>query len=185
MTVLGIDPSYTRTGLAVLHCGDIPGTERVVATGALKTPAHLSDQERCREIAEQCETWARSYGAEAVGIENQYTGHLDKRVGLRLAALRSAIEQRLLEVLPSQAVVQVAPAQRQAALGVSCRLGRADVKRRVVEVVQRRYGLEVRSDEADAIGIGLAAWRLVRRGAKAEQLRMVLKTSRGKETSNA
>ena len=175
MIILGIDPSYTRTGIAVLHCGDIPGTERVVATGAIKTPTHLSDQERCREIAAQCETWARSYGVEAVGIENQYTGHLDKRVGLRLASLRSAIEQRLLGSLPAEAVVQVAPAQRQAALGVSNRLGRADVKRRVVEAVQRRYKLEVRDDEADAIGIGLAAWRLVRRGAKAEQLGLGIK----------
>jgi Holliday junction resolvasome RuvABC endonuclease subunit len=178
MIILGIDPSYTRTGLAVLHCGDIPGTERVVATGTIKTPTRLSDQERCREIAAQCETWARSYGVDAVGVENQFVGEGNKQAGLRLVYLRSAIEQRIAGQIPGLKVVDVNPAQRQAALGVSNRLGRADVKRRVVEVVQRRYGLEVRHDEADAIGIALVAWRIVRRGPKAEQLRMTLKASR-------
>ena len=58
------------------------------------------------------------------------------------------------------------------------RLKREEVKRRVVTAVRLRYGVAVSDDEADAIGIALAAGRKIRRGEKAEQLQMALPSRR-------
>lgn len=178
MIILGIDPSYSATGLAVIECHGIPGQERVIATGVVKVPTSLTDRERCREIALACAQWAARWGAEAVGIEGQYTAPHNYSVGLRLAALRSAVEQRLLDDYAQGVLYTVTPGERAEALGLRGRLKREEVKRRVVAAVRLRYGVAVSDDEADAIGIALAAGRKIRRGEKAEQLQMALPSRR-------
>jgi len=176
--ILGIDPSYSVTGVAVIECHGIPGQERVIATGVVKVPTSLTDRERCREIALACAKWAARWGAEAVGIEGQYTAPHNYSVGLRLAALRSAVEQRLLDDYAQGVLYTVTPGERAEALGLRGRLKREEVKRRVVAAVRLRYGVAVSDDEADAIGIALAAGRKIRRGEKAEQLQMALPSRR-------
>ena len=178
MIILGIDPSYSVTGVAVIECHGIPGQERVIATGVVKVPTSLTDRERCREIALACAKWAARWGAEAVGIEGQYTAPHNYSVGLRLAALRSAVEQRLRDTYAEDRIVAVTPGERAEALGLRGRLKREEVKRRVVAAVRLRYGVAVSDDEADAIGIALAAGRKIRRGEKAEQLQMALPSRR-------
>ena len=62
-------------------------------------------------------------------------------------------------------VVEVYPGSRLAALGLPIRLKRAEAKRRVVALVNARFGLNLtqkQHDIADAIAVGLAAMRQMR-----------------------
>jgi len=175
MIILGIDPSYTRTGLAAIEDHGIPGRERILGTHTIATKPGTSDLERSRTIARMCANLARVHKADAVAIESQYAGQQNMQVAMRLASLRSAIEQRLRDTYAEDRIVAVTPGERAEALGIKGRLKRVELKQRVLQAVKQRYDYTLDfDDEADAVGIALAAGRRLRRGEKAEQLRMTL-----------
>lgn len=179
MIILGIDPSYTRTGIAAIEDYGVPGRERILGTHTIATKPGVSDLERSRTIARMCANLARVHKADAVAIESQYAGQQNMQVAMRLASLRSAIEQRLRDAYAEDRIVAVTPGERAEALGIKGRPKRAELKQRVLQAVKQRYDCNLDfDDEADAVGIALAAGRRLRRGPKAEQLGMTLKASR-------
>lgn len=180
MIVIGVDGSLTCTGIAVIDTDGVPGTERILSVGEHKTsPKDGSDMERYEAIADGILAVAQAYGGELVGLELPYVDKSKSpEVALRLRELKAIVEHTLTQA--GYPVVGVNVSQRSAALGVAGRSKRADLKDAVVQAVALRYGLEVTHDQADAIGVGLAAVKLHRRGDKPEQLRMKLPGGRAR-----
>ena len=112
MILLGIDPSYTRTGIAAIEDYGVPGRERILGTHTIATKPGTSDLERSRTIARMCANLARVHKADAVAIESQYAGQQNMQVAMRLASLRSAIEQRLRDAYAEDRIVAVTPGER-------------------------------------------------------------------------
>ena len=186
MIVLGIDGSLTCTGFAVITTDGVPGSERIIYTERMHTsPEDGTDVYRARNLAARALGLAKEYDAELIGLEMPY---VDQRkagdVGLRLARLGGAFEQALEG--GGFEVVQVAAASAGKALGIKGRNTlRAEKKRQAIANVRTRYGLTVTDDEADAIGVALAAVVTQRKSTHGKQSRMKLPAQRrGKEASS-
>ena len=182
MTILGIDAALTSTGLAIVEWFGVPGRERVIATQAVLTErgdVPGDDVARARRVGTVALECAMEYGAGLVGLELPYIPrwHQTGDVPLRLASLGGVIEAML--AAGGYRVVRVQASSRAKALGVSGRAPRGEGKRRCMEAVLSRYGLQVSEDEADAIGVALAAVRkAAREDRPAGQARMKLRCGR-------
>jgi len=165
VTILGIDASYTCTGIAVVAMGDAPGTERVLTTTRVRTsPRDGTDTYRARNIAGECVSIARVFSPQVIGLEMPYLDPAKaKNASLRLSRLGAIIEAALADA--GYEVVQVAAATTGSMLGIKPRTQRADRKAQAIAAVARRYGVEATEDEADAIGVALGAFRNHRREA--------------------
>ena len=174
MVILGIDGSYTRTGFAVVEVNGPPGTERVMhtCTGTTKK-ADGSDPHRCAALATRAVALAAEYGVELVGIEMPYIDrkHQHGNVSLKLSALVSAFEITLMAA--GYTVVRVYTGSVNKALGIRGRnVQRVDKKQQALASVAHRYALDVTDDEADAIGVALAAYANKRKADAGKQLAM-------------
>lgn len=180
MIVIGVDGSLTCTGLAVIDTDGVPGTEKILSVGEHKTsPKDGTDMERYEAIADGILAVAQTYNGELVGLELPYVDRKKSpEVALRLRELKAIVEHTLTRA--GYPVVGVNVSQRSAALGVAGKTKRKPLKDLVVQAVSTRYGLNVTHDQADAIGVGLAAVKLHRRGERPEQLRMKLPGGRAR-----
>lgn len=184
MRVLGVDASLTSTGFAVLDIpqGGGPRSERVLATGRKRTqPKDGTHIARVRDIAAATVALAQHCGAELVGLEVPYVDvNRSIKVALDLRALGQQIHGDLAEA--GFEVVTVAASSRAKALGVSGRAKREVAKPLVLAAVLTRYGLDIPEDEADAIGVALAAATKRAREQRAaqmpEQLKLAMKQGR-------
>lgn len=155
--VIGVDPSLTACGLALLEFGESP-IARIVRTG----PADGDDPARIATMLDALDELIAGIEGEtplAVAIETQFGAWGDTPAQIRaraaaagrIAALRGAVTawaQRL-----GARVVEVSPAEAKRAL-----VGHGQAaKGQMVAAVRARYGLHVGQDAADAIGIALAA----------------------------
>lgn len=164
MTILGIDASYTCTGLAVVDCSEI-FNERVLHTERARTsPRDGTDTFRARNIAGACVYLAKQWEPHVIGLEMPYLDPAKaKNASLRLSRLGAIIEAALADA--GYEVVQVAAATTGSMLGIKPRTKRADRKAQAIAAVARRFGVEVTEDEADAVGVALGAYRNHRREA--------------------
>lgn len=186
MIVLGIDASLTCTGLAVIETQGVPGSERVLHTSRVRTsPEDGTDTFRARNLSAAAMALAAEYAPDLVGIELPYADPAKARnVALRLARLGGAFEQAFAEA--GIAVVQVAAASVGKALGVKGRgVKRAEKKRQAIAAVKLRYGLTVTDDEADAIGVCLAAVVKDRKALSGKQTAMKLPGTRRRKAGTA
>jgi Holliday junction resolvasome RuvABC endonuclease subunit len=188
--VLGVDPSLTATGLAIIETDGVPGRERVLATTCIETRPRdedgraQGDGERQHIIAAAVAAFTDEHKPDIAGLEKTYMDPLKAaNVTGRLEYLRGRIAGVLHE--RGVLVVDVAPASRAKALGVNGRgVKRAAQKAQVAASVKLRYGLDVGPlgitiDEADAIGVALAA--AVKHGREAregQQLELGIKRGR-------
>ncbi len=178
MIVIGVDGSLTCTGVAVIDTDGVPGTERILHTGTVRSkPGRGTDLERYHSIAESVVSVAKQHGATLAGVEQPYMG-LNAKTAFALRSLDTIIEAALAQA--GLTVVGVNVSQRSSALGVAGKTKRKPLKDLVVQAVSTRYGLNVTHDQADAIGVGLAAVKLYRRGERPEQLRMKLPGGRAR-----
>lgn len=185
MIVLGIDPSYRATGLAVLDWKEtsgryVPGTERVVCTGAVSAPKRPGEDDeatRRRHIAETCSAWAQTHCVALVCLEEPCRG-LNAATDAMLQRLSATIVDRL--VADGYTVELVNNRKRIPALGLQGKTSEA-LKLSAVGAVSVRYGLTVTSDEADAIGHALAGVRQwLGRQRQGGQLGLGLKTGKSR-----
>ena len=174
VTVLGIDASFTRTGYAVIETCGVPGLERVTHTDTFVSDRTETDAERIGAIASMSLQMASSWGATLVAIEQPYVGR-NRQTALRLGQLIGGITQALTAA--GCEVVPVPTASVSAALGIGTRLQRKAKKTAALLAVALRYGLEgITDDEADAIGVAVAAHKRKRAGAnKLAQLALGIK----------
>lgn len=177
--VLGVDGSLTRSGLAVVETAMVPGRERVLATGSKSTcPDDGTDNARCTAIARACVALARRYHVDLVGLETPYVdAAVNIRVALRLEGLRSTLEGAMKNA--GFEVVSVQASSAKKALGTSGRpVSREDGKRAVHDAVLLRFGLDLGEDEADAVGVALAAV-VKQRKVEREGVQLALGIKRG------
>ena len=174
MVILGIDGSYTRTGFAVVQISGPPGTERVLHTCIARTKAtDGSDAQRCAALANRAVALASEYGVELVGIEMPYIDrkHDHGNVSLKLSALVSAFEVTLMAA--GFTVTRVYTGSVNKALGIRGRhTPRAKKKEQALASVAHRYALDVTDDEADAIGVALAAYANEKKAQAGKQMAM-------------
>lgn len=160
--VLGVDPSFTRTGIALIQ-PSLPGqdhvnawsfvTKRVPKRVPVETDAQ-ADARRIDAITAEVLQFARAWAVDVVCVEQPYMGE-NPSTALRLRALSAAIEYACRAA--GYTVVQVDPQTRGRAVGVVRRLKRDALKAAIVAAVKLLYGLTVTcDDEADAVAIGLA-----------------------------
>jgi Holliday junction resolvasome RuvABC endonuclease subunit len=163
MIVLGIDPSYRATGLAVLDWQDtagryVPGTEQVACTGvasAPKRPGEDDEATRRRHIAEVCSAWAHTHCVALVCLEEPCRGK-NAATDAMLQRLSATIADRL--AADGYTVELVNNRKRIPALGLKGKTSEA-LKLSAVRAAAVRYGITVTTDEADAIGHALAGVR--------------------------
>ena len=184
MIVLGIDPSYRRTGLSVVSWQPtngryLPGTEHVQCTGVVSAPKRGdSDDEayRRKHIADACTAWAHTHHVDLVAVEEPCRG-LNAATDAMLQRLSATITDRLSA--DGHEWVLVNNRKRLRALGIHGN-DSAALKRAARRAVLTRYGIEVTADEADAIGHALAGvrqWLEAQRPAP-EQLRLAMSGGR-------
>lgn len=176
VVILGIDGSYAQTGFALVEVDGPPGTERILHTCTGKTKkADGGDPQRCAILAARAVALAAEYGVGLVGIEMPYIdrAHQHGNVALRLSGLVSAFEIALTSA--GYTVSRVYTGSVNKALGIRGRnMQRAGKKQQALASVAHRYALNVTDDEADAIGVALAAYANQKKVQAGQQLAMRL-----------
>jgi Holliday junction resolvasome RuvABC endonuclease subunit len=183
MIVLGIDPSYRATGIAVVSWQPtngryIAGTEQVQATGVVSAPKRGDSDEayRRKHIADACTAWAHTHHVDLVAVEEPCRG-LNAATDAMLQRLSATITDRLSADGHEWTLVN--NRKRLRALGIHGN-DSAALKRAARRAVLTRYGIDVTADEADAIGHALAGvrqWLDAQRPAP-EQLRLAMSGGR-------
>jgi crossover junction endodeoxyribonuclease RuvC len=161
--VLGCDQALGATGWAVIDTDGVPGRERVLEHGVVKTQPGVPDQERQQEIAATLLEIARRVKPDLIGLEGTQV-QKNASTAIRLSELRGALLSSLKPL--GCPLVTVPTATRRKQLGIANVRGYGAVKQRACDAVLLRYGLALTDDEADAIGIALGAVVVQRRDAR-------------------
>jgi Holliday junction resolvasome RuvABC endonuclease subunit len=156
MIAIGIDPSVTNTGVALL---DDLGYARLLTADLARRDAH-----EVRYLPSNVINHLRGYGGDGgmpravIGIERPYMG-LSRKGSLDLAIEHGRWLESFLQALRSYYfdhtdVVQCSPLEWQSyVLGVKGRTPRAERKKMSVEYVTKKYKQELTHDAADAVCI--------------------------------
>ena len=149
MIILGIDPGFAIVGFGVLEAGQ--GRQRLLACGAIKTPAGLPLPKRLWQIAQDMDTLITRFSPDAMAVEELFFNN-NVTTGIGVAQARGVIlvaaERQgvpIFEYTPSQV--------KQAVVGY----GKAE-KRQVMEMTRRLLGLQAvprPDDAADAAAVAL------------------------------
>jgi Holliday junction resolvasome RuvABC endonuclease subunit len=191
--VLGIDPSYTCTGFAVLDIAIddgrlVAGRERVLRTGTASAPKRpgANDEPKRRElIAKACMRWADEWTPELIAIEEPCRG-VNAATDAMLQRLNATVTDALTAA--GWTLVQVNNSKRKRALHLHGRTS-AELKASAIRVVSDRYGVltggdggRLTSDEADAVGHALAGTQqwLESQKPTVQQLRFDIKRGRAR-----
>lgn len=168
--VLGVDPSFTRTGLALIQPSPtIRGHDFVNVWSFItkRKPGETEAQADARRIdatAAEVLQFAREWTVDVVCVEQQYVGK-NEHTCMRLKALAAAVEYACRNA--GLIVVPVEASERAKAVGIHRKLSRERLKAAIVAAVKLLYGITCTcDDEADAVAIGLAG----RNKLKAQQL---------------
>jgi Holliday junction resolvasome RuvABC endonuclease subunit len=182
--VLGVDPSFKRTGLAIAKFPTdpwVPGTETVTvgAVTAVHRPGADDDALRVDLMAKAALQWAQDHEVELVAIERPWFGK-NYRTSEKLTVLAATIADRCRQA--GYPVVMVYPAESSSAMGVPTGIKREVRKRLMRRAAQTRYGLVLQTDdEADAVGVAVAGYihvRTERRELEVARLRAAAEAQR-------
>lgn len=149
LCVLGLDPGLTAsspTGVALVR-GDVLMDSRCVELDGAGDWG-----ERLDHVIDFLEKYFEAHQAviEAAAYEIPFTGP-SRKVGIMLAHVGGVL--RAVAWRYGVMVAQVYPSQAKLALAGSGQAG----KERMIEAARERFGREVTKDEADAIGVSVAA----------------------------
>ncbi len=149
VVILGIDPGYAIVGFGVLEKS--AGGPRLVACGAINTPAGLPLSKRLLQIAQDMRSLIAQFSPQAMAVEKLYFGN-NVTTGIGVAQARGVIlceaeraGLNIFEYDPSQV--------KSAVTGY----GKAE-KRQVMEMTRRLLRLDAvpkPDDAADAVAIAL------------------------------
>ena len=149
MIILGIDPGYAIVGFGVLE--NEQRTQKLLACGAINTPAGLQLSKRLFQIANDLEELICRFNPDAVAVEKLYFGN-NVTTGIGVAQARGVILMTaerhgipIYEYDPSQV--------KSAVVGY----GKAE-KHQVMEMTKRLLNLKAvpkPDDAADAVAIAL------------------------------
>lgn len=149
MRILGIDPGYAIVGFGLIDAQ--PGRQRLVACGAINTPAGVRLPARLWQIATDLEELIGQFHPEVLSIEELFFNQ-NVTTGIGVAQARGVILMTAEKCgLP---VVEYNPSQvKQAVVGY----GKAE-KRQVMEMTRKLLHLASvpkPDDAADAVAIAL------------------------------
>lgn len=149
MLILGIDPGYAIVGFGLVESAG--GKQRMVACGAINTPAGVRLSARLWQIANDTEELIAKFKPEALAIEELFFNH-NVTTGIGVAQARGVILMTAEKMgLP---IYEYNPSQvKQAVVGY----GKAE-KKQVMDMTKRLLGLPSvpkPDDAADAVAIAL------------------------------
>lgn len=149
MLILGIDPGYAIVGFGLVESGG--GRQRLIACGAINTPAGLRLSARLLQIAHDLEELIAQFKPDALAIEELFFNN-NVTTGIGVAQARGVILMTAEKMgIP---ISEYNPSQvKQAVVGY----GKAE-KKQVMDMTKRLLGLsEVPKpdDAADAVAIAL------------------------------
>ncbi len=88
MRILGIDPGYGITGYSII---DYIGNKfKLVASGAIKTPANMSFPLRLSEIFTDMNTLIDNYNPDAISVEELFFNN-NAKTAIKVAQARGVI----------------------------------------------------------------------------------------------
>lgn len=152
MRILGIDPSISELGYAVLDGGD------VVCSGIIKTSSKNEYQTRIRDIYIQLEDIAQTWKPDLLAIETQF---INPRLGgsvLKTTEVTGLAVGVALSANKDILVLRVNPKHMKSAIGLTGKGKRKEAKERSLEFVKEEYGIEVKNNNiSDAICIAHVA----------------------------
>lgn len=149
MLILGIDPGYAIVGFGLVESSS--GKQRMVACGAINTPAGVRLSARLWQIANDLEELITKFNPDALAIEELFFNN-NVTTGIGVAQARGVILMTAEKMgLP---IYEYNPSQvKQAVVGY----GKAE-KRQVMDMTKRLLGLSSvpkPDDAADAVAIAL------------------------------
>ena len=149
MLILGIDPGYAIVGFGLVESGC--GKQRMVACGAINTPAGVRLSARLWQIANDLEELISKFKPDALAIEELFFNN-NVTTGIGVAQARGVILMTAEKMgLP---IYEYNPSQvKQAVVGY----GKAE-KKQVMDMTKRLLGLSAvpkPDDAADAVAIAL------------------------------
>jgi len=151
--ILGIDPSLSSTGLAVIT------PDEVIATTSIKTKPYrkygktLDTSIRLKYIADQILTFSQRYTISLIGIESPSYGSRSSAVS-ELGGLFYIVLNRLTEVYDYEIILSIRPTTMKKHI-----TGRGNATKEEVRnaLCAQKYSY----DESDAIGIATTAYKAV------------------------
>lgn len=149
MRVLAFDPGYERLGAAVAERQN--GKDILLHSDCIRTPAALSFPERMRSLGEACETLIRTWGPDAVALEEVYF-EKNAKTAMQIAEVRGMLTY--IAAHKGLPVFGYTPSEVKIAI---TGYGKSD-KASVSAMVARLVGLPGKKrldDEVDAIAVAL------------------------------
>ncbi len=149
MIILGIDPGFAIVGFGVLE--KTGAGVRLLACGAINTPAGLPLSKRLLQISDDMTTLIGRFSPEVMAIEKLYFGN-NVTTGIGVAQARGVILTEAERA--GLAIFEYDPSQVKSAV---TGYGKAE-KRQVMEMTKRLLGLTAApkpDDAADAVAIAL------------------------------
>ncbi len=149
MVILGIDPGFATTGFGVLEAAG--SAQRLLACGAITTPAGSPLPHRLLLLSEDLETLIQRFKPEAMAVEELFfQNNITTGIGVAQARGVILLSAERLHV----PIFEYTPGEvKQAVVGY----GKAE-KRQVMEMTKRLLGLQAPpkpDDAADAVAIAL------------------------------
>lgn len=149
MLILGIDPGYAIVGFGLVE--SVGGKQRLVACGAINTPAGVRLSARLFQIANDLEELIKQFNPDVLAIEELFFNN-NVTTGIGVAQARGVIVMTAEKMgIP---IHEYNPSQvKQAVVGY----GKAE-KRQVMDMTKRLLGLTSvpkPDDAADAVAIAL------------------------------
>ena len=149
MTILGIDPGYAIVGFGVLE--KLGGETRLLACGAINTPAGLPLSKRLLQISNDMAELIGGFSPDVMAIEKLYFGN-NVTTGIGVAQARGVILTEAERA--GLAIFEYDPSQVKSAV---TGYGKAE-KRQVMDMTKRLLHLTAvpkPDDAADAVAIAL------------------------------
>ena len=149
MTILGIDPGYAIVGFGVLEKEG--GENRLLACGAINTPAGLPLSKRLLQIANDMAELIDGFSPDVMAIEKLYFGN-NVTTGIGVAQARGVILAEAERA--GLAIFEYDPSQVKSAV---TGYGKAE-KKQVMDMTKRLLHLSAvpkPDDAADAVAIAL------------------------------
>ena len=149
MMVLGIDPSLTQLGWAILE------DSRLIDSGVVKTKPAQPHHIRLMLLADGVRHVCRSRVFDLVAIE---AGIAYGHGGERMRGTLLTAEARAVVTLAAFGVTGHAPLMIDQATAKKVAVGKGNAKKEAVHAaIEKRFGVGMTTDEADAAAVALAA----------------------------
>ena len=158
MKILGIDPGFERSGIAVLEKTPANKKEQVIFSECFKTSAKLDFSERLVLIGEEVRKIIKKYKPEVLSVETLFLTTNQKTV-MHVAEARGVVIYECKKA--GLKIFEASPPQIKIA---TTGYGKADKKQviKMVKILVKIDNSKESDDELDAIAIALTAFACLR-----------------------